>query len=74
MKYINHEHLGIIVFGHHVTHFDMARELSGKISSAGFVGKDEQGNLYCHGRSESLNLDSNKEDTLILRSYNVSMY
>lgn len=48
-----------IVFDGNITHADMEHSLLGVIS-AGFVN-NEGGEIYCNGRSETLNLESNPE-------------
>ncbi|QDP60378.1 MAG: hypothetical protein GOVbin1096_6 [Prokaryotic dsDNA virus sp.] len=58
----------IIVFSTHMNHRETVRGIGHiKVVSAGFVYQSS-GLLFCEGRSESLNVDSNPEaDTKLLR-------
>lgn len=69
MKYIRTEELGIVIFGNHITHSDMANKLlSGddRVVSAGFVGFDmvsSENPVRFGGESISLKAKSDpKED------------
>jgi len=66
MKYIRTED-GIIVFPMIIAHAEMKRSIGNRdILSAGFVKQDKDKKLVCFGRSESLNIKSDPEDTMIL--------
>lgn len=62
MKYIRTQDFGIVVFGNHITHEQMARKIIGQnpndeLISAGFItGVLDEINFY--GESVSLNLKS----------------
>ncbi len=49
-------------------HFGMQHNMFVSVTSAGFI-RDSTGihGLHCFGRSDSLDLDSNKDDSLLLR-------
>lgn len=58
-----------IIFPSTVTHKDMARPFRGNIVSAGFVMFGVEAGLpiaYAYGKSESLNIDSRKEDSILI--------
>jgi len=67
MKYIRSNINGILIFSIFSSHKGVANKLEFKdIISAGFIGF--QGTQpYCYGYSQSLNLKSLEEDTIILR-------
>lgn len=70
MKYIRTEDLGIVIFGNHITHSDMANKLlSGddRVVSAGFVGFDmvsSKNPVWFGGESISLKAKSDPEKDL----------
>jgi hypothetical protein len=51
-----------VAFPHSLIHADISDRCGMRAVSAGFVGKDG----ICHGRSETMNLDSRPEDTKLL--------
>lgn len=58
-----------IIFPNHITHLTMANvmfRLRLTPVSAGFVDKDAHGKYFCHGRSESLNLNGKPTDAFDL--------
>lgn len=67
LKYINFEHIGLVIFEESVQHYNMQQIVGHKALSAGFCSfpnKDECGNeAQCFGKSVSLNLSSTEEDT-----------
>jgi len=56
----------IYVFPAHVVHKVVANRMRGTVVSAGFVKRGTKGNLFCHGRSESLGVVSREKDTMLL--------
>lgn len=69
MKYIVMGGLDLVMFPCHIEHAKHATLLGGtdKVTSAGFVGTDDQGKLYCYGESFSLHVSSNQQqDTRLL--------
>jgi hypothetical protein len=73
MKYIRTEILGIVLFSETRSHDEMAERMmspSDELISAGFANADDfcdNGQVCCHGRSTTLNLNSKDEDEEILR-------
>lgn len=71
LKYVNFEHVGIVIFEEHVDHGEMAQRIGAKPVSAGFVSLplvDSDGNeAACFGESVSLGLASMEADTALLR-------
>lgn len=64
MKYIRFESLGIILFDHHINHYDMATCVNDKPISAGFIERDFNTNkVVCAGNSISLKLSPLPDDT-----------
>lgn len=61
MKYIKTEDHGMVIFENSIQHRYMARWLGSKVISAGFVSKDQNGELCCYGKSTSLGIDSDPE-------------
>ena len=59
MKYIIVNRAFPVIFHPGIEH--VVEAAGRKISSAGHVSVNEDGELYCHGRSESLNIDSNPD-------------
>lgn len=54
----------IIIFPEHITHKDVARGICNcnvHPVSAGFIHQKNDGTYMCHGRSETLNMDSRPE-------------
>ena len=66
MKYIRTKD-GVIVFPMIVAHKEMEDRIGERVTSAGFVKQDKNKNLICFGRSESLGIKSDPEDTLVLQ-------
>lgn len=72
-KYIRHSELGFFiwndmnpVFHKHLAEF-LVRHMRGEILSAGFVDIHlEEGAVVCHGRSESLGIESKPGDSAAL--------
>lgn len=66
MRYIKTEEFGFVLspegFGEQPTHADLAKRLRCRPVSAGFV-RFHAGKPVCYGRSESLFLDSQPEDS-----------
>ncbi len=71
LKYINFKKLGVVVFGPHVQHADVAAKIADDTPvSAGFVRVSRDGELVAYGDSFSLGLKSNPNvDTLLLNLY-----
>ena len=71
MKYINFEHIGLVIFEDAVQHSTMRQLVGHKPLSAGFCSlphEDECGNkACCYGESVSLNLKSKEADTKLLQ-------
>lgn len=71
LKYINFEHIGLVIFEPTVEHRQMQLIVGRKALSAGFCSfpnEDEVGNQpRCYGKSTSLNLDSSPKDTPALK-------
>jgi hypothetical protein len=70
MKYINFEKHGIVIFESDIKHSEMAEKFENDTPvSAGFVSiwdcSSDQ-SPRCHGRSETLKLESSPEDTKTL--------
>ena len=58
----------IYVFPHNVVHKTVSKRMNGTPVAAGFVGRNEDGMLFCTGRSESLRLKSRPQiDTMLLQ-------
>ena len=59
------------IFPAHVNHAERCRQLYGTVENckgAGFVTFDGEGNVACHGRSESLDVDNRGElDTTLIK-------
>lgn len=72
MKYINFEHIGIVIFGSIIDHGTMQQLVGHKALSAGFCSlpaKDSLGNVpHCYGKSVSLKLEATEEDTQLLQT------
>lgn len=70
MKYINFEKHGIVIFEDHISHREMAEKFEFDTPvSAGFVSVwdySSDQSPKCHGRSETLKLESSPEDTKTL--------
>ncbi len=71
LKYIKFRTLGVVVFGPHAQHADVAAKIADDTPvSAGFVRVSQDGQLVAHGDSFSLGLKSNPNvDTLLLNLY-----
>jgi len=71
VKYINFEHIGLVMFEGTIDHSSMAKNIGFKVLSAGFVNlpfEDSLGNKpTCFGKSVSLNVESSPKDTEILQ-------
>lgn len=71
LKYINFEHIGLVIFEEFVQHATMKQLVGHKAISAGFVSfphKDEGGTeAHCYGESVSLKLKATDEDTKTLQ-------
>lgn len=67
MKYINFKNIGIVIFGGHVSHSDMAQLIGDKPVSAGFFNAGDTDYVSCYGESVSLKLTSDPADTEQLR-------
>lgn len=68
MKYIKFKNRGFVIFEDTQIHEDIADKLiEDEVLSAGFVKEDDDGNLECYGKSISLNIRSNKNDSAQLR-------
>ena len=71
MKYVRTSHSGFFIWPENtsVTHRDIGIAVGRKfIISAGFCSIDgETESVICYGRSESLDIDSNKDDFLLLK-------
>lgn len=71
LKYINFEHIGLVIFETTISHDTMRQLVGHNAISAGFCSfpnKDECGNeARCFGKSASLKLESTKEDTKTLQ-------
>ena len=67
LKYINFEHVGLVIFETTVNHDVMKQLVGHKAISAGFCSlpsNDELGNEpHCFGKSTSLGLVSSEKDT-----------
>lgn len=72
MKYILGE-IGFAIFDDGQTHEKMARMMSSKPKSAGFVTLDREGKFKCYGESISLGLKSEEGDSEKL-NYNAENY
>jgi hypothetical protein len=60
----------IYVFPAMVIHREFAENLmvpKSRWRGAGFVGRQENGVHFCYGKSESMNVDSRSEDTILLK-------
>ena len=61
----------IFVFPDSEMHSEFYSSIKGEYNtfliSAGFVGFDDEGKIYCYGNSISLNKYSRKEDTVLLK-------
>jgi len=70
MKYIVINGSEIHIFGRHLNHRSVAMKLAPveHITSAGFVGRRDDGKLVCFGHSSSLDLGSRPYDTVLLRA------
>ena len=71
MKYIVYNDQGaeeIILFSEIINHSTMSKRMGGAIS-AGFAYKDDYDNVYCTGKSHTLNMDSrpDKDTELLIR-------
>ena len=70
MKYINFEKSGIIIFASHIPHVVIAQKfLNEKPISAGFFRVSDNGDIVCYGESIGLNLESDPDDTEIIKGY-----
>lgn len=59
----------IIVFSNHMNHKETIKRIRHiEVVSAGFVDFLSDGTVNCHGRSESLRIDSQPEDSEFLLS------
>ncbi|MCP5536214.1 MAG: hypothetical protein H7A51_08275 [Akkermansiaceae bacterium] len=69
-KYVRF-HNGVIVFPPNLQHRDMSELCPslGRPISGGFVSKNEQGLIECHGRSISLRLGAQPDDTEVLNQH-----
>ena len=73
MKYIRTDFLGIIIFSETQSHKDIAERVlspNDEVVSAGFVNQDDyinDGQVTVHGRSTTLNIDSQEDDEVLLR-------
>ena len=71
LKYINFDHIGLVIFDTTVGHDTMRQLIGHPAISAGFCSfpaEDVHGNAAkCYGRSTSLRLDSDPEDTAALQ-------
>lgn len=71
MKYIIFTDRKVIVFSRDIEHRDMAQQTYGvnRVFSAGFVTKHND-QIKCHGKSTSLEVDSNPEqDKAIIETF-----
>jgi hypothetical protein len=59
----------IYVFPNQIIHRSFANKIGSRrrVVGAGFVGKQQDGSHFCHGKSESLGVESRNEDTALLR-------
>jgi hypothetical protein len=67
MKYVMIEDYYPVLFHETLVHRDM--RCAGKITSAGFCQQDAEGNWFCYGRSESLNMDISPKDANIINRF-----
>jgi len=59
----------IYIFPSLVVHKTVAKRMRGKVVGAGFIARDKgTGKLFCRGESDSLQVKSRPEDTILLRS------
>lgn len=78
LKYVRHSTAGFVVWPRRLpglAHKEIARAIRssedvqrGEMLSAGFIDFDYDGLPFCHGRSESLDLNSMASDTAALRA------
>lgn len=66
MKYINFEHIGIVIFGNHIQHSDMKQLIGKEVISAGSFCAS---NAKCYGESISLMVRSQPEDTQWVKNF-----
>ena len=55
-----------IIFPDWISHNEMKVKIPGKVVSAGFITKDDSGNLVCSGHSVTLGISSREEDSNII--------
>lgn len=65
MKYIITKQNDAIIFSDGMVHADVARKFGGA-KSAGFVSIDDEGKIAAYGRSMSLGLESDPDDSRII--------
>ena len=72
-KYVRHSHLGFVIFPdtallHHIHVGELLlKQCRGTLLSAGFCFLGDREDVLCFGRSESLDLDSRRDDTEALK-------
>ena len=74
MKYIiikrtNNSFKEAIIFSNTMYHNHMAGNHSCEVLSAGKIGLNGNGELYCFGESTSLDLKSDPEDIILIKQY-----
>ena len=71
MKYIIFDNKTPIIFSRGITHLSEGQRHHkvGNITSAGFISKDENGDIEAYGESVSLGIKSKKTDTDTIKNY-----